>query len=995
MSLTQPGLRPSTRRQVSPSPDWPVGGGKMGELVRSMDWSRSPLGPIASWPQSLRTTVSLCLASNFPISLAWGAHHVQIYNDGYWPVCGEKHPHSMGQDFTECWASAWPVIGEAFDRALAGETSFLENQRMFLDRNGYLEETFFTFSFSPIRDETGVAGLFHPVTETTARMLSERRTRALHDLASPAGNAQTLEDACKLTVSSLAEHPLDLPFILLYLVDVSGKEARLIAATGLASGGSASPEVVNLGVDVAQDGLWPLPEVARSGTAQHVTDLDQRFGALVCGEYPETQKEAMVLPITPPGCERPIAMMVAGVSPRLALGESYRAFYDLLASAVTTEVANARAYEEERKRAEALAEIDRAKTAFFANISHEFRTPLTLMLGPIEDELGERDHPLPQARRERLETAHRNSLRLLKLVNTLLDFSRTEAGRAHANYQPTELAAYTVELASLFQSTIEKAGLKLVLNAPALPELVYVDHEMWEKIVLNLLSNACKHTFAGTITVTFRWCGDHVELAVADTGVGIPASELPRLFERFHRVEQVKSRTHEGTGIGLALVRELVSLHGGTIDVSSEEGKGSTFTVSMPAGTAHLPAEHTGTAAPGGSPANTARAYVEEALHWLPNAEPNHPPADLPPNTPARTRARVLLVDDNADMRDYVYRLLGERYEVLTLADGLAALAAVEEHLPDLVLSDVMMPGLDGFALLRRLRANARTRDIPVILLSARAGEESAVEGLHAGADDYLTKPFSARELKARVGTHLDLAQARREWAFELEQSNKELEAFSYSVSHDLRAPLRAIDGFSKALLDEYATKLDDQACRYLQRVRTAAQKMSSLINDLLDLSRVSRAPLHKEWLDLSELARGLVVELQTREPERSVTVEIEGELSAMGDRRLVTIVLLNLLSNAWKYTAKHNDPRICFGTTVQGHDTAFYVRDNGVGFNMTHAGKLFSPFQRLHRETEFAGTGIGLATAQRVIARHGGRIWADAAVNSGATFYFTLGEMR
>ena len=173
----------AAKRQEANTKDWLVGGGEMGNSIRSMDWSKTQLGPLESWPQSLRTTVSLCLASNFPIALASGPKHVQIYNDGYWPICGEKHPGAMGQDFTECWAAPWPVIGEAFTRALGGETSFLENQRMFLDRNGYLEETFFTFSFSPIRDDAGVAGLFHPVTETTSRMLSERRTRTIRDVA--------------------------------------------------------------------------------------------------------------------------------------------------------------------------------------------------------------------------------------------------------------------------------------------------------------------------------------------------------------------------------------------------------------------------------------------------------------------------------------------------------------------------------------------------------------------------------------------------------------------------------------------------------------------------------------------------------------------------------------------------------------------------------------------------------------------------------------------
>ena len=1002
MSVAQLGVR--TRRPKSKPREWLVGGGKMGELIRSMDWSSTPLGPIESWPQSLRTTVSLCLASNFPISLAWGPKHVQIYNDGYWPICGEKHPQSMGQDFTECWAAPWPVIAEAFTGALAGKTSFLENQRMFLDRNGYLEETFFTFSFSPIRDETGVGGLFHPVTETTSRMLSERRTRALRDLAARTGNAQTPEEVCTLAAQALSDCQLDLPFVLFYLFEEQSEEARWIAGSGVPDASTASPALVSLVRD--EKSTWPFADVARSGQAQLVDDLEARFGHFSCGEYPESQKEALALPLTPPGCKRPVGVLVAGISPRLELSETYRAFYDLLAAAVTTKLANARAYEEERRRAEALAEIDRAKTAFFSNVSHEFRTPLTLMLGPLEDELGEHDNPLPPARRERLETAHRNSLRLLKLVNTLLDFSRIEAGRTQASYEPTDLAAYTTELASVFRSAVEKGGLKLVVHCPPLPQPVYVDREMWEKIVLNLVSNAFKHTFEGRITVTLGWCDDHVRLAVADTGVGIPSTELPRLFERFHRVKGAKSRTHEGTGIGLALVRELVSLHGGTIDIESDEGQGSTFTVTIKAGTDHLPPERVGKPRELVSTATRATAYVEEALHWLPNdVQPKEmlsPAAQtsLASTSPgatvaARVRPRILLADDNADMREYVQRLLAERYEVLAVADGFTALAAAREKPPSLVLTDIMMPGLDGFGLLRQLRASPATQNIPVILLSARAGEESAVEGLNAGADDYLTKPFSARELMARVRTHLKLAQARLEWTNKLEQSNKELESFSYSISHDLRTPLRAIDGFSKALLDEYSGKLDAHACHYLQRVRMAAQKMSTLMNDLLDMSRVSRGALEQESIDLTELARTIVADFESREPARKVAIDIAEGLSTTADRRLVTIVLENLLGNAWKYTAKEPTAQIAFGEEQKEDGSVFYVRDNGVGFNMAHANELFVPFRRLHHDSEFEGTGIGLATAQRVISRHGGRIWVEAAVRAGATFYFTLGGIR
>jgi signal transduction histidine kinase len=595
----------------------------------------------------------------------------------------------------------------------------------------------------------------------------------------------------------------------------------------------------------------------------------------------------------------------------------------------------------------------------------------------------------------------------LKLVNTLLDFSRIEAGRTQASYEPTDLAAYTAELASVFRSAVEKAGLTLVVDCPPLPEPVHLDREMWEKIVLNLLSNAFKHTFEGSITIRLRWCGNYAELAVADTGVGIPKTELPRLFERFHRVKGARSRTHEGTGIGLALVQELVSLHSGVVSIESEEGKGSTFRVTVKTGIAHIPSDRLGAARALVSTAARATAYVEEALHWLPNATRDPPPtevvdvASLPSGalpTSGDRRSRVIWADDNADMRDYVRRLLADRYDVLAVPDGLAALAAAQEQHPDLVLSDIMMPGLDGFGLLRALRADARTRTLPVILLSARAGEDAAIEGLDAGADDYLAKPFSAQELLARVRTHLELARARREWANELEQANSELEAFSYSVSHDLRAPLRTIDGYSTLLLEEYADGLDQQAGNYIRRIRTGIKKMSGLIDDLLNLSRVSRAPLRKEMIDLTELAHGVVTDLQNRDLQnrdaaREVAVDIADGLSARGDAPLVTIVLENLLGNAWKYSAKRAAARITFGREAKEKEAVFYVRDNGAGFDMAHAAKLFAPFQRLHRDSEFEGTGIGLATAQRIISRHGGRIWAEAAPGAGATFFFTLGD--
>ncbi|WP_296905336.1 ATP-binding protein [Polaromonas sp.] len=762
-----------------------------------MDWSATPLGPVEGWPQSLRTTVSICLASDLPICIIWGPGLVQLYNDAYRVICGNKHPRSMGQNFSECWKEAWPVIGEAHDSALTGDTAFLESQQIFLERHGYVEECFFTFSFSPVRDEAGrVGGLFHPVIEMTTQMLSERRTRALHNLTAQTGKAKSVSEALSLSAHALAEYAPDLPFVRLYALEPNGDQAQLVSATDL----HADP-VANLntaGTGVKEQPPWPLEEVVRSGSAVQVHDVRQRIGLTSFGPYPEPPDEALALPIILPGAARPVAVFIAGVSARLRMNEAYRSFYDMLAAAVTTAAANARAHDDERRRVKALAELDRAKTAFFSNVSHEFRTPLTLMLGPVEDALAALDENLPPLLRERLEVVHRNGLRLHRLVNTLLDFSRIEAGRVRAAYEPTALAEFTADLASNFRSACEKAGLKLRVDCPPLGEPVFVDSAMWEKIVLNLLSNAFKFTFEGEISVSLRQADRAVELRVRDTGTGVPAEEIPRLFERFYRVENARGRTHEGSGIGLALVQELVNLHGGSITAESEAGRGTTFTVSIPLGSKHLPPDQVGNRPTAANPTTGASPFVEEALRWLPDVDQRSAlGSELPsiqddPTGPATSshgpddeRPLVLVADDNADMRKYVVRLLDAHYRTEAVPDGEAAFAAARERIPDLILTDVMMPRLDGFGLLQALRADPRTSGVPVIMLSARAGEESRIEGMQEGADDYLAKPFSAKELLARVTAHLKMARLRRESSEALRASGEQFRAL-ISASSDI-----------------------------------------------------------------------------------------------------------------------------------------------------------------------------------------------------------------
>lgn len=745
-----------------------AGGGEMGARMRACDWASTKLGVVENWPASLRSALSICLGSRFPIAIYWGPELVLLYNDAWSPIPGTKHPWALGRPAIEVWPEIWTEIGPAFEQVFAtGEATYNEEFLLFMHRHGYTEECWFSYTFTPIRGESGaVEGVFNAVIETTFRVIEQRRTRVLRDLGAREAAVRSADEACAIAAEVLAADGHDVPFCALYLANSDHTEAHLAGVSGLAPSSPLCPKNVRL--DQSSSSLLGL--ASRAGRIETIDGLQGRFGPTSSGPWPEPVTCALVAPIVTAASAPPAGYLIVGVSPRRAVDDEYRQFVERAATQVASAIANATALAAERQRAEELAALDRAKTTFFSNVSHELRTPLTLILGPTRDMLAGTLGALPPDVREQLELQERNAVRLQKLVNSLLDLSRLEAGRVQINFEPVDLAAITRDLAEAFRIAIERAGLALKLDIEPIQDTVFVDRDMWEQIVLNLLSNALKFTFEGTIEVSLRSYEGFAELRVKDTGVGVAADQLPRLFERFHRVEGAKSRTHEGTGIGLALVQELVKLHGGVVEVSSELGEGTAFTVSVPTGSRHLTVP---TVAPDSQPASTslgAAPFVEEALRWLPDRSEAHsipPPirerddGDSVARTDDEDRARILVADDNADMREYVRRHLLRYWDVEAVSDGIQALEAARERPPDLILTDVMMPGLSGFALLAELRADPRTRAIPVIMLSARAGEEARVEGLEAGAEDYLAKPFSARELLARVRTHLEIARLR------------------------------------------------------------------------------------------------------------------------------------------------------------------------------------------------------------------------------------------
>ena len=1091
-----------------------AGEGELSALVRTHDWASTPLGPVSGWSQALRTMVGLLLRNRFPLLLWWGPKFIQIYNDAYAPILGAKHPdRALGKPVAECWAEIIDIIGPMLEAPFRGEPATASDDLfLMIQRKGFIEETHFKVAYSPVPDESvpsGIGGVLATVAEITDEVYGKRQLATLGQLARQAADAKTAEAACEWAARTMVQNPNDIPCALFYLSD-DAHATRLVTLAGCRTNDVVPEDLERL------DGPGsPIERVMRARRAEVVAIKPVALEHRACQESP---RRAIMLPLATPEQSQVYGVLVVALSPHRELNEQYRTFLELAAEHVSSAIRNARAYQRERERAERLAELDRAKTTFFSNVSHEFRTPLTLMLGPVEDALGS----AAGLTGPNLTTVHRNALRLLKLVNSLLDFARIEAGRIEANFVASDLAKTTRDLASVFRSAIERGGLVLdVSGIEDQAEPAYIDRDMWEKIVLNLLSNALKFTFTGTITVGLRSTAEHFVLTVADTGIGIASEDMPRLFERFHRIRGVRARTQEGTGIGLALILELAKLHGGDVQATSEPGMGTRFVVRIRRGHAHVPADRLEIRTAPASPALGATPFVEEALRWLPAAKTaSSPRLPMPSELPKREdsqRARVLIADDNADMREYVTRLLASRYDVEPVADGAATLRAIQRHLPDLVLADVMMPNLDGFELVRALRADPRARGLPIVLLSARAGEEATTEGLATGADDYIVKPFSARELVARIEAQLIRSQMRareaahrnyittvfrhapvgiaifegpehvftfanarflqliphkseaaligsgirqalpelagqgvfeildevcrsgepytgrsfrlefargeqgtRDAGFfdfvyqpirddhgrtegcivvvydvselararaEAEAANRAKDEFLAMLGHELRNPLAPIVNALELM------RMDEHAARGRAIIERQTRHLMRLVDDLLDISRITRGKLALTYTQV-DVAAVVADAIETAAPlfaqhGHRVRAEIpRGQYFVRGERIRLAQVIANLLTNAAKYT----DPGGVIEVKLAADQSrvAIEVRDNGRGIHPELLPRVFELFEQGPRTLDRAqgGLGIGLAIVRSLVALHGGTVHAHSdGIGRGSVF--------
>ena len=1012
MDLIKPGDKASS------SPEFLSGGGEMGRRIREYDWSITSLGPVYTWPQSLRTCIRIMLASRQPIWIGWGKDLIKLYNDPYKAIVGGKHPWALGQPASVVWREIWRDVEPMLEQVMEeGEGTYVESQLLIMERNGYPEETYYTFSYTPIPgDNGGTAGMICANSDDTDRIISERQLKTLTMLGKNLTDTTSGAEIVRRTIATLKENPHDFPFACFY--SISDDRALLSDCTVERWTDNGGVDEIPREIDLrGEQRIARLMKQALIKKHPEVLDdAEPQLGQLPQGAWSISPSKVMVLPITQSGVKDPYGFLLVGLNPYRLPDEKYRGFFSLLADQVITSFSNVHILNEERKRSEALAEIDRAKTIFFSNISHEFRTPLTLLLGPIEDAMNEPGDT--EDNRIRMGVAYRNALRMQKLVNTLLDFSRIEAGRTEGRFSVTDIAAFTADLASSFRSAIEKAGLELRFRLGPIEQEVLVDTGMWEKIVLNLLSNAFKYTREGSITVGVEEGDGEVRVSVTDTGIGIPADQQDLIFDRFHRVENSTVRSQEGTGIGLALVRELVKIHKGRIDVSSRLDEGSTFTVNVPTGRGHLPADRIVAEPDYDGTGNERAVYVEESLKWLPlstgdgmaHERANPVLQDLPnPVMAADRRFKVLLADDNADMRDYVGRLLAGRYELTMAHNGEDAYEKLLAVKPDLLLTDVMMPVLDGFGLLKKIRGNPATRTTPVIFLSARAGEEAKVEGLEAGADDYLIKPFSAKELIARVDANLKINEARRlaehflekevkkrtkelnKLNINLQQSNEDLRQFAHVASHDLKEPVRKVKVYAGRLEDDPGSFFTGKARAYLEKINSAANRMLLMIEGVLHYSTINSIEQKTELVDMNRVIKNIESDLELPIMQKKATIIYSALPAIEGAPVLLYQLFYNLVNNSLKFSKTDIPCSISIMATQENDIVTITLTDNGIGFDQEQSDRIFETFSRLNAKEKYEGTGLGLSLCKKIVQRHGGHIEGSGRKGEGSVFRIWL----
>ncbi len=988
--------------------------GEMAQRIASLDWSKTPIGAADCWPPALRTAIKLVLANRFPMILLWGPQFVQFYNDPCRPIPGNKHPAALGQPAAECWPEIWHVIGPLIETPYSGgPATWMEDIFLEIRRHGFVEETHFTVACSPVPCETsqgGIGGVLATVHEITDKVVGERRLVVLSDLRAQSAEARTAEDACALAARTLASHAKDIPFAVVYLIDAERRRARLAGAAGVMEGEPAAPAVIDL--DPRSVSAWPFAKAMQSDAVHAVTNLAAHLhGRVPTGPWSDLPHTAVVVPLRSNRAHSPAGILVAGVSARLKLDESYRRFFELVSSQIATAIANARDYEHLRSHAAAQVRQSEERlrialeSAQLGTFDYHIATRAFACAGQTRRICGIADDAaLDYA--TAFELVHPDDREYVKAafehaINPAGDgYFRTEhrmrrpdgtiawlGATGQVSFEGEGAARRPVRLAGVCRDITERKlasgaledsrdrqellsrTVSALLTAPD-PQLIveklcnevraFLHCDVFFNYLLDVRTGRLRLNACGGLDPRIARKVEHLELG--QSLCGSAARDACRIIaEDIPAHPDPRSAVVASLGIRTYACHPLLGPGGEVIGTLSFGARNRNAFGAADLKLMKTVADHVAIA----MHRRRTGQIIQESEHRL---------------RLLSDRAPVLLAHWDVNHRfKYANLPYAARF-------GLTAEQIIGKHLSDVIGARayaVLRPYLD-----RGLRGEIVECEVEVpfatlgnvwkhVTYTRELDGDGKVIGIVAAIQD-----ITARKA---AETALLMRQA------ELEAANRELETFTYSVSHDLRAPLRGMDGFAHLLAGQAGAALDEESRHCLAMIRSNAQQMGRLIDDLLGFARLGQRPLVKQRVSMRAAVDAALADLASERDGRRIELTVNELPEVNGDPRLLKQVWVNLLSNAFKFTRRREPAVVNIGCESQGTANVFFVRDNGTGFDMRYVGKLFGVFERLHRQKDFEGTGVGLAVVKRIINRHGGRVWANAKKDEGAVFRFTV----